>query len=67
MQIDIDYTLDTASEAVLRIYGLTEEGYSVLVNVTGFVPYFWVPATAHTPINSSVLQAIKDTLNVKIM
>ncbi|KAI9347758.1 DNA polymerase family B-domain-containing protein [Obelidium mucronatum] len=31
---------------LLRLYGITEEGHSVLAHVHGFLPYFYVPAPA---------------------
>lgn len=42
-QIDIEESLD-ASGPVLRLFGVTEKGHSVLTHVTGFLPYFYVPA-----------------------
>lgn len=52
--MEVDYTHGTyvsgmpgntvGSVPVLRVYGVTEEGHSVLCNVHGFLPYLWVPA-----------------------
>ncbi|KAL4063167.1 DNA polymerase family B-domain-containing protein [Scleroderma yunnanense] len=43
-QIDIDQTSDgPTGEIMPRMFGVTEEGHSVMVNVTGFPPYFYVP------------------------
>ncbi|ORY22054.1 DNA polymerase delta catalytic subunit [Rhizoclosmatium globosum] len=30
--------------SIVRMYGITEEGFSVLAHVHGFLPYFYVPA-----------------------
>jgi DNA polymerase delta subunit 1 len=55
MQVDIDYYTETphasfwpglGSETkvpVLRMYGVTEGGNSVLAHIHGFLPYFYVP------------------------
>jgi DNA polymerase delta subunit 1 len=55
MQVDIDYYTEAPHPAywpelgsetrvpVLRMYGVTEEGNSVLAHIHGFRPYFWVP------------------------
>uniref|UniRef100_A0A1I8JJL4 DNA polymerase n=1 Tax=Macrostomum lignano TaxID=282301 RepID=A0A1I8JJL4_9PLAT len=49
-QMDLDcYTLPAAGSGsgaspVVRMYGITEAGHSVLVHVHGFNPYFFVPA-----------------------
>lgn len=55
MQVDIDYYTDApqprfwpglGSETrvpILRMYGVTEEGNSVLAHIHGFLPYFYVP------------------------
>jgi len=54
MQVDIDYTTDTPHPAfsgltkidtkvpVLRVFGVTEQGHSVLAYIHGFEPYFYV-------------------------
>jgi hypothetical protein len=50
LQLDIDYEIveqdhfldDSSSAAVVRIYGVTEDGNSVLVRVHGFRPFFFI-------------------------
>ncbi|CAM9020652.1 unnamed protein product [Wickerhamomyces anomalus] len=41
-QLDAEEALTDGSSAV-RFFGVTQEGYSVLCNVTGFLHYFYVP------------------------
>ncbi|GJJ11212.1 hypothetical protein Clacol_005444 [Clathrus columnatus] len=41
-QIDIEETQDT--DMPLRMFGVTKDGHSVMANVRGFLPYFYVPA-----------------------
>jgi hypothetical protein len=45
MQIDISYYTqnDPESFSVLRMYGITQEGASVLCHIKKFRPYFYVP------------------------
>ncbi|KIM31867.1 hypothetical protein M408DRAFT_327272 [Serendipita vermifera MAFF 305830] len=42
-QIDIEQYTSDADRPMLRIFGLTQEGHSVLAHVSGFDPYFYVP------------------------
>lgn len=42
-QIDIEESMD-ANGPTLRLFGVTEKGHSVLTHVSGFLPYFYVPA-----------------------
>ncbi|CCG82067.1 DNA polymerase [Taphrina deformans PYCC 5710] len=41
--IDIEESMDT-NGPTLRLFGVTETGHSVLAHITGFLPYFFVPA-----------------------
>ncbi|KAH7890713.1 DNA polymerase family B-domain-containing protein [Phlebopus sp. FC_14] len=43
-QIDIENgTNPTTGQIMLRMFGVTEAGHSVLANVTDFAPYFYIP------------------------
>lgn len=42
-QIDIEESMDH-NGPTLRLFGLTEKGNSILAHITGFLPYFFVPA-----------------------
>ena len=65
MQIDIDYCTGESATADLRIYGITEEGCSVMATVTGFQPYFWAHAPENMPLNETNFEAIRTELNVR--
>ena len=43
-QIDIEETSEAKYGPVLRVFGITEEGYSILAHIRDFLPYFWVGA-----------------------
>ena len=51
MQLDIDSTTEVSKlnvrTATIRIYGITENGHSVLTHVHGFMPYFYIPCPDH--------------------
>ncbi|KAH9479640.1 DNA-directed DNA polymerase delta [Psilocybe cubensis] len=43
-QIDIETASNSDGSVILRMFGVTEEGHSVLASITNFKPYFYVPA-----------------------
>lgn len=54
-QVDIDHYIDKHRDgmpgaddlgAVMRIFGITQEGFSVMAHVHGFAPYFYIEAPA---------------------
>lgn len=57
-QIDLDHYLGEALQGmpgaqegtvpIVRMYGVTDEGHSILAHVHGFLPYFYVPAPSDT-------------------
>jgi len=74
MQVDVDYYTDVpnprywpglGSETrvpVLRMYGVTEEGNSVLAHIHGFLPYFYVPC----PEGFQDAEAFKQSLELEL-
>lgn len=67
MQTDIDYYLgDSPSKnfhsAILRIYGVTDEGHSVLAHIHSFEPYFWTECLSPRNMENTA-QEIKLKLN----
>ncbi|KAA1468795.1 hypothetical protein DENSPDRAFT_834227 [Dentipellis sp. KUC8613] len=43
-QIDIEVSTDSNNgRAEIRMFGVTEDGHSVLAHVTNFLPYFYIP------------------------
>ncbi|KAG0364263.1 putative delta DNA polymerase [Gamsiella multidivaricata] len=65
-QIEADeYTHSGTQTPVVRFYGVTETGNSVICHVTGFLPYFYVPAPMgfkieNIPALTSALEAKMD-------
>jgi DNA polymerase elongation subunit (family B) len=51
---------------VIRLYGVTSEGASVMVSVHGFTPYFYVSLPASTDLNDSFLGALRVTLDQRV-
>jgi DNA polymerase delta subunit 1 len=49
---------------VLRVYGVTGEGQSVLCNVHGFLPYLWIPAPPE--FRPSDVDMVRRTLNARL-
>ncbi|KIM82947.1 hypothetical protein PILCRDRAFT_819751 [Piloderma croceum F 1598] len=43
-QIDVDESMEHSSGApTMRMFGVTQEGHSILAHITDFLPYFYVP------------------------
>lgn len=76
MQLDLDYETSTPpshlnmgseNTSVVRIFGVTNEGNSVMAHVYCFRPYFYVkPYNDDAQFSASDLDQIKDTLNEKL-
>lgn len=74
--IDAPYSSPKAKEngdpeskmAVIRMFGLTMEGNSVMLNVYGFLPYFYIAVPPH-PTNIEdwdLCRAVQNELNIKL-
>ena len=66
MQVDIDYYTTRDDESVLRIYGVTEEGNSVLAHIHGFRPYFYVEVPPRMNISKDDVYDIKKLFDSKM-
>ncbi|RWS28033.1 DNA polymerase delta catalytic subunit-like protein [Leptotrombidium deliense] len=73
-QIDIDYYIgphkenmpgDSGDGAIVRIYGITETGHSVMAHVHGFTPYFFVEAPS--TFTDELLKKFQKNLNTLVM
>ncbi|CAG8457220.1 5856_t:CDS:10 [Paraglomus occultum] len=62
-QLEVDDYIDSLRRPTIRLYGLNESqrGNSVLCHVTGFLPYFYIPAPAGFKENDvpSLIKAIE--------
>ena len=49
MNTDVDYYIDR-DQGIIRLYGVTEEGHSVVAHIHSFESYFWAecPRTFET-------------------
>lgn len=52
---------------VIRLYGSTREGQSVLAHIHGFTPYFYVLLPQSIDISDQALANIKMTLEQKVI
>ena len=64
-QIDIEEHSEPKLGPTLRLFGVTDNGNSVLANIHGFRPYFFVAAPSGF-LNKD-LEPLKDTINVSYM
>lgn len=51
---------------IIRLYGVTNEGYSVTAMVYGFVPYFFVSVPDHINFAPSSLAELRDILDQRV-
>ncbi|CAI2375632.1 unnamed protein product [Moneuplotes crassus] len=66
MQIDIDYYVTRKEDCVLRMYGVTKEGNSVLTHIHGFRPYFYVEISPIMKINKDDIYDLKKLFESKM-
>lgn len=51
---------------IIRMYGVTEQGQSVMANIHGFTPYFYVSFPASIELSDSMLGQLRATLDQKV-
>lgn len=51
---------------VIRMYGVTEQGQSVMANVHGFTPYFYVSFPSSVDLSDALLGQLRATLDQKV-
>jgi DNA polymerase delta subunit 1 len=62
-QIEVDEYMDgITGKPVVRLYGVTEQGNSVLCHVQNFLPYFYTPAPRD--FNETHIEAFTNHLDV---
>ncbi|KZS94329.1 hypothetical protein SISNIDRAFT_453212 [Sistotremastrum niveocremeum HHB9708] len=62
-QIDIEEYAEASGGMVIRMYGVTIDGHSVLANVSDFLPYFYVPVPRGLTLED--LGPLRDHINQK--
>ncbi len=61
-QIDIDEFAPPGESPQIRAFGVTQAGHSVMMHVSGFLPYFYIAAPRG--LTTPELGAFRDHLNV---
>eukprot|EP01022_Parablepharisma_sp_SALTPOND_P033165 TRINITY_DN88253_c2_g1_i1.p1 TRINITY_DN88253_c2_g1~~TRINITY_DN88253_c2_g1_i1.p1 ORF type:complete len:857 (-),score=79.52 TRINITY_DN88253_c2_g1_i1:1460-4030(-) len=64
MQTDADYTLLEGDVPVVRLFGVTKEGSSVMLLVHNFEPYCYVPLPSNLPFGPEDKENLLQALNV---
>lgn len=52
---------------VVRMYGVTQEGYSVMASIHGFTPYFYASLNGLTDLSDGSLGKIRNILDQKVL
>lgn len=68
-QMDIGYVIED-NEAVIKVYGCSQEGYSVALSVYKFLPYIYVPIPTNIKIGLShetLCNNLKTAFNKRMM
>lgn len=63
-QIEVEEAVEPGLGPTLRLFGVSQEGNSVLAHIHGFRPYFYVAAPPGF-LNKD-LESLKDTINVRL-
>ena len=63
--LDIDYTLNEKKEAVMRIFGRTDKGKSIVAFDSSFKPYFYVLTEDHDAVEKKILELEKNEFEIK--
>ena len=51
---------------IIHLYGVTQEGYSVMVSAHGFTPYFYVSLPSSLILNESFLGQMRAVLDQRV-
>jgi len=51
---------------IVRMYGVTQDGRSVLAHIHGFTPYFYVALPPSADLSDSALMNLRKTLDLKV-
>jgi DNA polymerase delta subunit 1 len=51
---------------IIRIYGVTAEGHSVMTNIHGFTPYFYISFPSSIDLTESFMAQLRQTLDHKV-
>jgi DNA polymerase elongation subunit (family B) len=49
-------------EYIIKMFGVTEEGYSICANVKDFQPYFYISAKSKATLNQSEIYSLKEQI-----
>jgi hypothetical protein len=52
---------------IIRLYGVTSEGSSIVLSVHGFTPYFYVSLPLSADLTESFLGALRLTLDLRVL
>lgn len=52
---------------IIRMYGVTAEGHSVMTNIHGFTPYFYISFPSSVDLTESFMAQLRQTLDHKVI
>ena len=61
--IDLDDEDEDERNFVIKMFGVTENGNSVSVNVNGFQPFFYITCTTKSDLNPYEIQCLKNAIS----
>ena len=61
--VDLDDEDDEERNYIIKMFGVTENGHSVSVNVHGFQPFFYITCTAKDELNPYEVQCLKNKIS----
>jgi DNA polymerase delta subunit 1 len=64
MQIDCDHYIDMKLKTpIIRVFSINKIGNSVLLHISGFIPYFYVQSPMNMKITAGNLEELRQEIN----
>ena len=65
-QVDFNDGDNDERTYIIKVFGVTEDGHSISVNITEFQPYFFVTSTKKSVLSTHDLRILEDTIVSKL-
>ena len=64
MQIDCDHYIDAQLKTpIIRVFAINKIGNSILLHISGFIPYFYIQCPMNMKINQTNIEELRKEIN----